>query len=725
MKTGFWLSMSVVAFFCATRAQAQEAAVDPDPAQAVSDNPSVPEDDVSKDIVVTAERRSTSLQRTSVAATVLTGDDLVKKSVNTVDQLQFASPSLTVNNAGQGNQFNIRGIGKGEVGSTVGVGVITYRDGVATFPGYFQSEPYYDIASVEVLRGPQGTFAGQNATGGAVFITEANPVLNEISGYALAQYGNYNDIKLQGAANLPVSDTLAVRIANNTQVRDSFYDASGSYYGDLGKLRSQSMRISMLWQPTSQLRVLLKGDYNNISTGGYPGSPATATSDPFTITNNAYNHSKDESGRIVLDATYTFAGGVQLRSISGYQRGTTQEDIDYDGSSAANYTFHDYVNERILSQEVNLVSPDTGPFTWVLGGYWQDDKYTFPEGGYLLTEPGIITLALQGENPHTTLAGFGQVGFELAQGLQIEAGARWTRSTSRNTATYTVVNYGISIPQDDFTADKKVTGKVALNWTIDADNFVYAFVATGHKAGGLNGVNLSFVTPQPFEPEEVTDYEIGWKATLLNGHLRTQLGGYYNDYRNFQVSIVDPDTPAITSVYNVPSSTKLYGVEFSAQGSFGGLAFDLAASVSNSKLGRFYAFDPRLAHSGVCDPETGPETATCLDLTGNRQSYAPRFTLSTGIQYAIALNDNMTLTPRVDYSHISSTWGTLFEQRALGDFLVARDIVNAQLTLDKGPWTIAAYSTNLTDQHYIAAINNLRRLAGAPRQYGVRVSRSF
>jgi iron complex outermembrane receptor protein len=212
MKAFCWLTVSAVALMSAGAAQAQTATTTTDPAPAAQADAPV---DHSSEIVVTAERRSTSLQRTGVAATVLTGDDLVKKSVNGVEQLQFATPSLTVNTTGQGNAFNIRGIGKTEQTSAIGVGVVTYRDGVATLPGYFQSEPYYDIASVEVLRGPQGTFAGGNATGGAVFITEVNPSTDMVKGYALAQYGNYNDIKLQGAVNLPASDTLAFRFAGN------------------------------------------------------------------------------------------------------------------------------------------------------------------------------------------------------------------------------------------------------------------------------------------------------------------------------------------------------------------------------------------------------------------------------------------------------------------------------------------------------------------------------
>lgn len=174
---------------------------------------SPPDASTVEEVVVTAERRSENLQRAAIAATVLTGADLTKKGVTGVDQLQFVSPSVTISNFGQGNFFNIRGIGKEANNTGTTVGVITYRDGVATFPGFFQTEPYYDIASVEILRGPQGTFVGQNSTGGAVLITEVNPKINGgYTGYVRAQAGTYGDVGAQGAVNLPISDTLAARV---------------------------------------------------------------------------------------------------------------------------------------------------------------------------------------------------------------------------------------------------------------------------------------------------------------------------------------------------------------------------------------------------------------------------------------------------------------------------------------------------------------------------------
>jgi iron complex outermembrane recepter protein len=143
-----WLSASVLALGWSGAAAAQVGS------GATGSSGSKASGNQVSEVVVTADRRTTNLQTTAIAATVLSQEDLQRQGVTTVDQLQFVSPSLTVNNFGQGNNIDIRGIGKGEHNSQTTTGVITYRDGVATFPGYIQEEPYYDVANVEVLRGP-------------------------------------------------------------------------------------------------------------------------------------------------------------------------------------------------------------------------------------------------------------------------------------------------------------------------------------------------------------------------------------------------------------------------------------------------------------------------------------------------------------------------------------------------------------------------------------------
>lgn len=338
--------------------------------------------------------------------------------------------------------------------------------------------------------------------------------------------------------------------------------------------------------------------------------------------------------------------------------------------------------------------------------------------------PIVYALYLEGENPKSTAAAFGQISYDLTDALELQVGARYSRSTVENKATSSAPLLGLSLTQDDHYEEDAVTGKVALNWTIDDDNFAYAFVARGHKAGGLNGVNLAFVPPKAFDGEDVTDIEVGWKSTLMDGRLRTQLGAYYNIYQNFQIIIGDPTTPSINSILNVTGDTRIYGLEASAQGRFGGLGFDAGLSLSNSELGDFYAADPRRTRTGLCNAETGPATGNCVNVGGNAQTYSPELTFNLGVEYNFDLG-NGVLTPRIDYSHISDTWTTIFANEALGDHLSERDVVNAQLTYETADWSLQAYSTNLGDLEYIASVKAGMRYAGAPRQYGVRLTRTF
>jgi iron complex outermembrane recepter protein len=682
------------------------------------------------EIVVTAERRSTNLQQTAIAATVLSGSELQEKGINTVEDLQFSMPSVTLQNFGQGNYFTIRGIGKDVPSSAVGVGVITYRDGVATFPGYFQNEPYYDIASIEVLRGPQGTFVGQNATGGAVFITEANPNFDGVHGNVELQYGNYNDSLIRGAINLPISDTLAARVAINDEYRDSFYTITGPYTGSPGRIKESSGRVSLLWVPTDQWKVLFKTDYNYLDQGGYPADPATATNDPFHITSNAPWEALDKYSRSVLDVSYTFADDIKLRSVSGYQNGWTSQKADFDGTDLLPLTFSDRIKEEIYSEEVNLLSSDTGLMIWIAGLYYQYDNVIIPGvGGYDIGEPaGAFDITFNAKTPKETEAGFGQLSFNLPDGVQIQAGARYTESSSTNDGSLAIPElgpFGI-VQQNQTERDGKLTGKLALNLTLDARNFLYSFVATGHKAGGVNSPSLTVPgLPPTFRPEDVTDFEVGWKSTAFDGHVKTQLGAYYNRYKDFQVSISEPDLPTNPLVLNVPNNTTIYGLEAQGQAVFGPLSFDLGASYLHSKLGTFYAADPRLPPTAAsCALTAGPAAGSCVDLSGNQQDYAPTFTFNAGAQYVIHLSQG-TLTPRMDYGHIGPQWGTLFEDRALGDRLQTRNLLNAQVAYEIATWRVTGYGTNLNNEHYISSVANGLRYAGNPRQYGLRVSKSF
>jgi len=731
-----------------------------------------------QEVVVTAERRSTNLQTTAVSATVLTAADLEAKGVNLVDQLQFIAPSVAVDNFGQGIDFDIRGIGKGEHNTQTPTGVITYRDGAATFPGYVTEEPYFDVADIELYRGPQGTLVGQNATGGAVFVTTNNPQINGgFDGYAQAQYGNYNDRAFQGAINLPISSTLAARVALFGDARNSFYNISDSDPADAcpnhrysgcqpdynpGRLRWGAGRLSVLWQPTQALAVLFKIDADYLDNGAYPSDPFTdrfalgaptpagvpnpRSSDLFDITANAPQRGLDRFTRSILKVDYTFADQIKLQSVTSYQQGQTDYTTDLDGTDSgaatypglpAGYTFFDRVGETIYSEELNLISPDNQRVTWVVGAYAQSDLYDWlsPYQFWIAVGPHFpnpipsasnfyqpYSYELEGDTPNEAYAGFASATAEIAGGFSVTLGGRYSYNKSRNNVE--VWQYGTFIPDQQKTSSDKVSYKASLNWKIDERDFLYALVSTGYKPGGLN-VPVGLGQPAPFGPEIVTSYETGYKATWLDGHVRTTLDAYYNNYDNFQVSIGYPLYPTFAFEVNDPNTTHIYGFEAETEASLGDLSLNAGFGILHSELGTFFATDPRIATTVGCATATGPAAPSCINLDGHEQTYAPNLTFNVGAQYLIHVGGQDTLTPRLNFAYESSQWATLFENPSLGDRLQPRRLLGAQLEWKHGAWVGTLYGSNLLNEHYVAAMNSDLDFAGPPRQYGVRVMLTF
>jgi iron complex outermembrane receptor protein len=721
--------------------------------QANSNAPVAANDQGNGVVVVTAEKRTQNLQTVPIAATVLSGADLEKKGVTTLDQLQFVVPAMSVSTSLQGNQFDIRGIGRGALDVQVPSGVQTYRDNISVFPGFFQEEPYFDISSVEVLRGPQGTFAGLNATAGAVYITETNPSFGKVGGYLTAQGGNYSDFGLQGALNLPINDSLAVRLAFNHEQHDTFFNVipSPGFSGNPGGLDSNSARLSVLYSPNDHLQVLFKFDGSVIDVGGYPATPNPAIpnvlvggvpagglslnnystavggnacpqelADILTVCTNAHLEGQDTFGRAGLDIKYTFGNGITFRSISGYQYGLTTSKIDADATGVATAFYHSHVDEPIVSQEFNLVSPDTGRFRWVLGAYGQLDTVHIPFGGF--AESGVEFFDYT--TPKTNLAIFGQGTYELTPSLELQVGLRYTDYQMSLHDVLTIAGLGTFLLPASGSGninehDSKLTGKAALNWTIDPNNFIYGFVATGHKSGTINSTNLPFglLNPATTRPEDITDFELGWKAKWFDGHVRTQFDGFYSLYSNFQLDLINP-SDNLGYIGNAGGTTIDDGLEAQAQAIFGHLQFDFVGAYIYTKLGNYSTLDPLDIPAGV------------QNVTGHHLPFAPPLTFSVGAQYAFDVG-NGQLTPRVDFSHTDAQWASVFEEQPpnfpFSMLLGQRNIVNAQLSYETGDWIVTAYSTNLTDQHYIDAITNglNLRYPGAPRQFGLRLTKNF
>ena len=348
-----------------------------------------------------------------------------------------------------------------------------------------------------------------------------------------------------------------------------------------------------------------------------------------------------------------------------------------------------------------------------------DTNFALPDSSPLKK---FFVYSLQGTNPTRSLAAFGQVGCEIPPALKLEVGGRYTASRSTNNVD--IMQYGTYLRDDQTTKSDNFSYKVSLGYEASPDHYLYAFLATGFRPGGLN-VPVGFGQPAAFDPETVQSLEAGWKGNFMDGKVHLTVDGFYNRYHDFQVIIGYPLLPVFGIEVNVPDVTKIYGAEAQAEVHLGAFRLDAGISFLHSSLGRFYAVDPRGTTLAPCNPNTGPESASCINLKGQEQTYAPNFTFNIGGEYRFDFANGDSLTPRVNFGHVGDQWATLFENKARGDHLEARNLLNAQIAYSHRDWTITAYGTNLTDQHYPGALNSNLYFAGPPRQYGIRVLKTF
>ncbi|HEY1425959.1 MAG TPA: TonB-dependent receptor plug domain-containing protein, partial [Caulobacteraceae bacterium] len=310
------------------------------------------------ELVVTAERRVENLQTTAISATVLDSKALEAKGITGLTALQTAAPGIQISDYSSANTFNIRGIGQSQVDIDLPSGVVIYRDGVPTLTGYFQNAPYYDMAGVEVLRGPQGTFVGKSAAAGAVFIRTRDPELGSWNGSGQVGFGNRDFYEFTGVENMPLTGDFALRLSIHGEARGSLFDsirsnpipgglavtglAGGPFLGDDDR-RLLSGRIGLLWQPTDRLRIVAKTDIDYLHFGSHATTgfnPATGLPEDMRnpIVNGPHGYT-DKGVRSSLDISYDFPGGYKLTSLTGFSEVKTRADWDINGSNPFAFYF--------------------------------------------------------------------------------------------------------------------------------------------------------------------------------------------------------------------------------------------------------------------------------------------------------------------------------------------------------------------------------------------------
>jgi iron complex outermembrane receptor protein len=673
------------------------------------------------EIVITAQRRVEKLDQVPIAASVITGPELATHGVSSIDDLGSIAPALNIQNQEALSYVNIRGVGLQSINPTTSSGVANYSDGFFIPHETAINDAYYDIGQIEVLRGPQGTLVGQNSTGGAIFVNSVRPTFERVTGFVQQSFGDYGYSQTQAAANLPVSDHFAIRIAENIYRKDSFYTDLNVGNDPLtaniqpGNVSSQSGRLALRWQPTADLDMYIKYETTNRNGDGFAAKDYSELSgannavdprlsNPFVVSYDVPSYDRYRLWRATDEINWNISANLTLRSLTGYQFTESRNQWDNDFSYLPISIATQQVRETTFEQEFNLLSANPGPLNWIVGAFYLRDATPT----YLnLTVPPTIQINT-GPYEHS-YAVFGQATYKFTDQWQLLVGGRENHDEKTSTGTQQLV--GFPFPPISLAAKVKTTdptGKVSLSYLPDPNSIAYISASRGFKPGGANPSNSSnFI----FQPEKINAYEGGYKASFLERQLRISGAGFYYDYQNMQLNVFDPVSQQ--AIVNVPKA-RIYGAELQADARFGPLTVNSGFSYTESQINR------QLSLIDARDPFAGPQ-----DVTGRSLAYAPKWTATIGPSYTVPVSYGK-FTATVQYSYASRAYATLFEVVPI-DVLASHSLfnVNAALALNNGI-RLEAYGTNLGNALYAAGnLGSAAAIWGPPRQYGVRLGYSF
>lgn len=690
-------------------------------------------------IIVTAERRAVDQQEIPLAITAVTGDALTEQHATNIAQVNV--PGLVVSELLGAAKIYIRGIGYDSLSSGAESRVAIYNDGVYIARPPVGLVSFYDVDRIEVLRGPQGTLYGRNATAGAVNIITTEPG-DYLEGYGSLTVGNYNTIQTEGAVTVPLSDAVSTRLAFQT-IDNSGYGEHIENGKNVDDLQSRAFRAKVAIEPSDTLRVLLTGDYykaDDGSGGFHYAGPAVEGITPLGIATGfeAPEDPRDTAG-VGPDRklqTYGFAGQVDLdlsdnltlTSLTSYRK-TDFEILTNNDGLPSNYSTATQIDDGEQFSEELRIAGDFDRLQFILGGYYFQEKANavlqVAMSGFIF---GVDMEALFGEPPETYIQGywaggtlktkagaiFGQATYEVTDALKLTVGGRYSsekKSIDEQaqfdfSRVYDPANPIIPFgTQTDSDSASSFDPKVAIEYKFSEDIFAYASWSRGFKSGGYNVGGLQ----APFDPEKITDYEFGIKTDLLDRRLRLNLSAFWYDYTDLQSTVIR-NTAQLTEN---AASAELKGIE---------LEFAAAPIAGLRLAGSFSYLDGKYKDYITEDPTKPGEPAQ--DLAGNRLSNSPRYLADLDIAYTMPIgSDDLTLQTRARYT--SKIYFTQFNNETMSED--GRIIVDgfARYEFRQAGVEIGAFIKNVFDKRYFVTALEGPAWIGFPRDVVYNPPRTF
>ncbi|MFN7176038.1 MAG: TonB-dependent receptor [Thermaurantiacus sp.] len=726
------------------------------------------------EILVTAERREANLQDVPISITAFTAEGLEARGVTAVgDALDYA-PNVSRTAGPSGGNFGgffIRGVGQLDNSVAVDPGVGVYIDEIYIARTQATSFDLFDIARVEVLRGPQGTLFGRNTIGGAISVVTQDPG-RDLSGALRVTTGSRNRIDVAGQVSGPLSETTGVRLSAFTRNQDGLgrNQERNLTFGDVETIGG---RFTLKSEPAPGFTVRATGDFSRgrgtpshqillgfnrgagitvprppmlggpffvpgVSPTGVPfpmGIENERSEDRFRNFTSADARFNFDSWGLTLAISGELAPNLVLRSITGYRVYDEDQASDFDATGFGLYDTTSTIEQNQLSQEFQLAGDlADGRLTFLLGAYYfaerVDNRIVLCTGS---NRPRGVPGCLKSDNlidiDTTSLAGFANIGWNITDRLELLGGIRFTRETKRQTYLSILDNRdGVPsvlppfvmpppgtartvLPLTTVKADfDATTPRLGVNFKATDNVLLYGFWARGFKSGGFSG-RPSNQEILPYRPETVETFEIGAKTELFDRRLRLNLSAFTSDYSDLQLLVFVPATGLFETAN--AGDARIRGFEVEALARLGG--FDLGASVGYLDAG-YKRISPLVIGVSLDDR---------LPLTSD-------WTVGLFGQYNLPIGDNGELRLRADWNY-RSEFAFQIENDPL-EVQKGYGLLNLRATyvFPNDRFRIAVFGTNVTGERYFQNMQDARDGngvafggPGAPAEWGAELTIRF
>ncbi|HKT72577.1 MAG TPA: TonB-dependent receptor [Steroidobacteraceae bacterium] len=723
-----------------------------------------------EEILVTAQRRPEDIQKSSISIEALGTADLVRNGVSEARDLTTVAPSLTIAQNGAFTQTNVRGAGDVATNALAQPAVSYSVDGVVSGQSVGISASMFDLARVEILKGPQGTLYGRNATGGAVNIITNRPT-HAREGYVTGEFGNYSSRQVTGAVNVPLSAAWAVRGAAN------FVDRHGYLSDGTDDDVRRSGRVQVLWEPNERANLRLNAEYSH--TGGKGGGtvllPRQGGTGPWTGLSDPVNNAALAAGSLGLHvpvANDNFVdlnqwslsaeanvelGNVATLTIIPAYRNLKMRQRTYNYSARADY---DPQDTDQFTLEARL-GHQTDALKWVVGAFYYDSSTSFALSTKALADPVFLPVFYVTADIDTTnrsYAAFGETTYSVTDAFRVIGGVRYTLDKVKMSGSLidngAVPNPDSPYPQagdDDF---RSFTWRGGIEYDVAPRSMLFATASKGYKSGGF------FYVPggdeNKFKPESLLAFEIGLRNRFLDDRLQVNLETFYYKYTNQQIP-----SPGFTPTGNIAYNTRNAGSS-KPRGAEASVVFKptragtLSASLAYTRA-RYDDFKiefpaPLIAtlRSGApCKVPSAPTISNGLpvflvDCSGAPLARTPEWTGSLAYEHVFTIGASSDLTVNVD-----GTWAT---SRYLSSDAYPIESKTAGYTLWNASITSNIGGTGLSISGFVRNIGNravyqggiidiingfpallgvpgtptfYEATVGAPRTYGIRATYRF